>query len=195
MGLKGIMVCTEISDIGAKTWHCQLQLVDLPAFRILEEFKETINAGVHLTPRFGFSNGIWSPLRLPIWTLYAQIKSSAFMAFLLKYVDASRSGGASPSALSSCVCASPSFGLDLGSRKALARLPDYDFGLCTSHARALLPAALASVSFGFVLVRVQVRTVFLSSRLCGVLYPTAQSGIIEDSCLTMKFYKRGYTPP
>jgi len=34
----------------------------------------------------------------------------------------------------------------------------YDFDLRASHARTLLPAALASVSFGFVLVRVRVST-------------------------------------
>ena len=34
--------------------------------------------------------------------------------------------------------------------------PLYDFDLRATHARALLPAALASVSFGFVLVRVKV---------------------------------------
>ena len=34
--------------------------------------------------------------------------------------------------------------------------PLYDFGLRATHARTLLPAALASVSFGFVLVRVRV---------------------------------------
>ena len=33
----------------------------------------------------------------------------------------------------------------------------YDFDLRATHARKLLPAALASVSFGFVLVRVRVR--------------------------------------
>ena len=33
----------------------------------------------------------------------------------------------------------------------------YDFDLRATHARTLLPAALASVSFGFVLVRVRVR--------------------------------------
>jgi len=32
----------------------------------------------------------------------------------------------------------------------------YDFDLRATHARTLLPAALASVSFGFVLVRVRV---------------------------------------
>jgi hypothetical protein len=32
--------------------------------------------------------------------------------------------------------------------------PLYDFDLRATHARTLLPAALASVSFGFVLVRV-----------------------------------------
>ena len=36
--------------------------------------------------------------------------------------------------------------------------PLYDFDLRATHARTLLPAALASVSFGFVLVRVRVRT-------------------------------------
>ena len=35
--------------------------------------------------------------------------------------------------------------------------PLYDFGLRATHARTLLPAALASVSFGFVLVRVRAR--------------------------------------
>ena len=34
----------------------------------------------------------------------------------------------------------------------------YDFDLRATHARTLLPAALASVSFGFVLVRVRVVT-------------------------------------
>ena len=33
--------------------------------------------------------------------------------------------------------------------------PLYDFDLRATHARKLLPAALASVSFGFVLVRVR----------------------------------------
>jgi len=33
----------------------------------------------------------------------------------------------------------------------------YDFDLRASHARTLLPAALASAPFGFVLVRVRVR--------------------------------------
>jgi len=35
--------------------------------------------------------------------------------------------------------------------------PFYDFDLRASHARTLLPAALASVPFGFELVRVRVR--------------------------------------
>ena len=34
----------------------------------------------------------------------------------------------------------------------------FDFDLRASHARTLLPAALASVPFGFVLVRVRVRS-------------------------------------
>jgi len=38
---------------------------------------------------------------------------------------------------------------------ALYTLPIYDFDLRATHARTLLPAALASVSFGFVLVRVR----------------------------------------
>ena len=37
----------------------------------------------------------------------------------------------------------------------LYALPFYDFDLRASHARKLLPAALASVSFGLVLVRVR----------------------------------------
>jgi hypothetical protein len=40
---------------------------------------------------------------------------------------------------------------------ALYTLPIYDFDWRATHARTLLPAALASVSFGFVLVRVRVR--------------------------------------
>ena len=38
-----------------------------------------------------------------------------------------------------------------------AHYPLYDFDLRATHARTLLHAALASVSFGFVLVRVRVR--------------------------------------
>ena len=41
---------------------------------------------------------------------------------------------------------------------ALYTLPIYDFDLRATHARTLLPAALASVSSGFVLVRVRVRS-------------------------------------
>jgi len=40
---------------------------------------------------------------------------------------------------------------------ALYTRPIYDFDLRATHARTLLPAALASVSFGFVLVRVRVQ--------------------------------------
>ena len=40
---------------------------------------------------------------------------------------------------------------------SLYTLPIYDFDLRATHARTLLPAALASVSSGFVLVRVRVR--------------------------------------
>jgi len=40
---------------------------------------------------------------------------------------------------------------------SLYALPFYDFDLRASHARTLLPAALASVPFGFVLVRVRVQ--------------------------------------
>ena len=39
---------------------------------------------------------------------------------------------------------------------SLYALPFYDFDLRASHARTLLPAALASVPFGFVFVRVRV---------------------------------------
>jgi len=42
---------------------------------------------------------------------------------------------------------------------SLYALPFYDFDLRASHARTLLPAALASVPFGFVLVRVRLRAV------------------------------------
>jgi len=41
---------------------------------------------------------------------------------------------------------------------SLYALPFCDFDLRASHARTLLPAALASVPFGFVLVRVRVAT-------------------------------------
>jgi len=41
---------------------------------------------------------------------------------------------------------------------SLYALPFYDFDLRASHARTLLPAALASVPFGFILVRVRVRS-------------------------------------
>ena len=41
---------------------------------------------------------------------------------------------------------------------SLYALPFYDFDLRASHARKLLPAALASVPFGFVLVRVRVQS-------------------------------------
>jgi len=44
---------------------------------------------------------------------------------------------------------------------SLYALPFYDFDLRVSHARTLLPAALASVPFGFVLVRVRVRATLL----------------------------------
>jgi len=40
----------------------------------------------------------------------------------------------------------------------LYTLPICDSDLRATHARELLPAVLASVSFGFVLVRVRVRT-------------------------------------
>jgi hypothetical protein len=40
---------------------------------------------------------------------------------------------------------------------ASAHYPLYDFDLHATYARTLLPAALASVSFGFVLVRVRVQ--------------------------------------
>ena len=46
---------------------------------------------------------------------------------------------------------------------SLCALPFYDFDLRASHARSLLPAALASVPFGFVLVRVRVRKAVHSS--------------------------------
>ena len=41
-------------------------------------------------------------------------------------------------------------------KRTLYALPFYDFDLRASHARTLMPAALASVPFGFVLVRVRV---------------------------------------
>ena len=60
--------------------------------------------------------------------------------------------------------------------------PLYDFDLRATHARTLLPAALASVSFGFVLVRVRVRCSSLNLSLlsspvanCQLLSQRAQS--------------------
>ena len=50
---------------------------------------------------------------------------------------------------------------------SLYALPFYDFDLRESHARTLLPAALASVPFGFVLVRVRVRGVIEEHSPCG----------------------------
>ena len=41
--------------------------------------------------------------------------------------------------------------------RGLYALPFYDLDLRASHARTLLPAALSSVPFGFVLVRVRFR--------------------------------------
>ena len=46
----------------------------------------------------------------------------------------------------------------------LYTLPIYDFDLHATRARALLPAALASVSFGYALVRVRVRSSLVSNR-------------------------------
>ena len=45
---------------------------------------------------------------------------------------------------------------------SLFALPSYDSDLRASHARTLLPAALASVPFGFVLVRVRVRIMMVT---------------------------------
>jgi len=51
--------------------------------------------------------------------------------------------------------------------------PLYDFDLRATHARTLLPAALASVSCGFVLVRVRVRKNMVRSvLLICITYPS-----------------------
>ena len=55
----------------------------------------------------------------------------------------------------------------------LYALPFYDFDLRASHARTLLPAALASVPFGFVLGRVRVRSGF---EICDLLSPPPRGG-------------------
>jgi len=47
--------------------------------------------------------------------------------------------------------------------------PLYDFDLRATHARTLLPAALASVSFGFVLVRVPTRTRLRNNKKSNVI--------------------------
>jgi len=44
--------------------------------------------------------------------------------------------------------------------------PLYDFDLRATQARTLLPAALASVSFGFVLVRVRIRSAAAAKSPC-----------------------------
>ena len=49
--------------------------------------------------------------------------------------------------------------------------PLYDFDLRATHARTLLPAALASVSFGFLLVRVRVRYLLYSMPIELEKYP------------------------
>ena len=54
-----------------------------------------------------------------------------------------------------------------GKLPRLYTLPIYDYDLRATHARKLLPAALASVSFGFVLVRVP--SLFLKLREGDVL--------------------------
>ena len=51
--------------------------------------------------------------------------------------------------------------------------PLYDFDLRATHARTLLPAALASVSFGFVLVRVRVRVIICLLRDLGTSFTQA----------------------
>ena len=55
---------------------------------------------------------------------------------------------------------------------SLYALPFYDFDLRASHARTLLPAALASVPFGFVLVRVRVRVLFKENCEFPLLIPS-----------------------
>jgi len=50
---------------------------------------------------------------------------------------------------------------------SLYALPFYDFDLRASHALTLLPAALASVPFGFVLARVRVRVPRAHVAACG----------------------------
>ena len=52
---------------------------------------------------------------------------------------------------------------------SLYALPFYDFDLRASHARTLLPAALASVPFGFVLARVRVRGLRGFGWVCSLL--------------------------
>ena len=48
---------------------------------------------------------------------------------------------------------------------SLFALPFNDFDLRASHARTLLPAALASVPFGFVVVRVRVQVRLIRAHL------------------------------
>ena len=59
---------------------------------------------------------------------------------------------------------------------ALYTLPIYDFDLRATHARTLLPAALASVSFGFVLVRVRVLCSYGLWRMAPMIQSPNNSG-------------------
>ena len=77
--------------------------------------------------------------------------------------------------------------------------PLYDFDLPATHARTLLPAALASVSFGFVLVRVRVRVINFK-RDWGVLSNSASAVQRNDtkcllgSLIRIKYFTYFYEP-
>ena len=58
--------------------------------------------------------------------------------------------------------------------------PIYDFDLCATYARTLLPAALASASFGFVLVRVRIRCPLYDFDLCATHARTLQPTALES---------------
>ena len=61
--------------------------------------------------------------------------------------------------------------------------PLYDFDWRATHARTLLPAALASVSFGIVLVRVRVRRGVSGKSLL------SYSDISDSKCIRVRFLK------
>ena len=76
---------------------------------------------------------------------------------------------------------------------ALYTLSTLRFDLRATHARTLLPAALASVSFGFVLVRVRVR-VLACLEDTHLLCAAANSFAPDPEPLNRKYIARAHVP-